>query len=258
MPKPPEKTPDLTASVHELGLVCRLEGDRVVGDLVILPEMWVPGTQVLRTSVLAVAADMVAGFSACFTQLPNIPVTLDLDLHLHRQLVGLGVVTVSASVVKAGRRIVVTTVDISIDGETVGIATGSFMISPDPEHVTEGEFDVTSVGSRRRLRVPFAERAGLIRIGPGVVEVPKLVENTNSTGSIQGGLVALAVEEAVLTLAPGTVLTSVSLRYLRPYHAGPARATARLVDGLAVAEVAVQGTDKLGSLATARYESATT
>jgi acyl-coenzyme A thioesterase PaaI-like protein len=256
MTRPPDRTEDHTAAVRELGLMTRPEGDLVVGDAPVTPEMWVPGTTVLRTSVLASWADIVAGHVACFTQLPKIPVTLDLDLHLFRQPIGTGEVRATAALVKAGRSIVVSSIDLTLDGEPLGVATASFMISPDPDHVAPEGFDVTTRGPRSRLAVPFAQRVGAIQIAPGVAEVPRRIENMNATGSIQGGLVALAVEEAVLSAAPRTVLSSMSLRYMRPYYDGPARATVRLVDGIAIAEVAVQGTGKLGSLATARYEPA--
>jgi acyl-coenzyme A thioesterase PaaI-like protein len=256
MTEPPTPSPLHSAAVRELGLQTRAEGDAVVGSAPITPEMWIPGTSVLRPSVLAVWADTVAGLLACFTQLPRIPVTLDLDVHLFHQPVGLGEIEVAASLVKAGQRIVVTRIDLSLDGEALGVAGASFMVSPDPDHVAPEGFEVTSKGPRQHLASPFADRAGVVHVAPGVAEVPRRLETMNATGSIQGGLVALAIEEAVLAAEPATVLTSLTLRYLRPYRQGPARATVELRDGLAVAEITDAGADKLASTATARYEPA--
>jgi acyl-coenzyme A thioesterase PaaI-like protein len=249
-------SPGHASALRELGFLTRAEGDAVIGEAPITPEMWVPGTEVLRMSVLAIWADIVAGHLACFTQLPRIPITLDLDVHLHRQPVGTGTIVAAATMVKAGRSVVVTRVDLTLDGEPLGVGAGSFMVSPDPEHLAPDGFDVNSPGPRLHLEVPFADRVGAVRIEPGVAEVPRRLETMNATGSLQGGLVALAVEEAVLAAAPGSVLTSISLRYLRPYREGPARAVAELSDGLAVVEVTDAGTGRLGSWVTARYEPA--
>jgi len=249
--------PGHASALRELGFLTRAEGDGVVvGEAPITPEMWVPGTQVLRMSVLAIWADIVAGHLAAFSQAPRIPITLDLDVHLFRQPVGTGTVTARASLVKVGRSVVVTRVDLTLDGRPLGISGGQFMVSPDPEHLAPDGFDVNSPGPRLHLEVPFADRVGAVRIGPGVAEVPRRLETMNATGSLQGGLVALAVEEAVLAGAPGEVLTSISLRYLRPYREGPARATAELSDGVAVVDVTDAGTGKLGSWVSARYEPA--
>ncbi|HEY6530989.1 MAG TPA: hotdog domain-containing protein [Acidimicrobiales bacterium] len=249
-------SPGHASALRELGFLTRAEGDLVVGDAPITPELWVPGTQVLRTSVLAIWADIVAGHLACFTQLPRIPITLDLDVHLYRQPVGTGTVTAAASLVKAGRSVVVTRIDLTLDDEPLGVGGGSFMVSPDPDHLAPGGFDVNSPGPRLHMSVPFAERVGATQVAPGVAEVPRRHETMNATGSLQGGLVALALEEAVLAAEPRTVLTSISVRYLKPYPVGPARATVELDRGLMVGEVVDAGTGKLGSWATARYEPA--
>jgi acyl-coenzyme A thioesterase PaaI-like protein len=130
------------------------------------------------------------------------------------------------------------------------------MVSPDPDHVAPEGFEVASKGPRQHLASPFADRAGVVHVAPGVAEVPRRLETMNATGSIQGGLVALAIEEAVLAAEPASVLTSLTLRYLRPYRQGPARATVELRDGLAMAEITDAGAGKLASTATARYEPA--
>jgi acyl-coenzyme A thioesterase PaaI-like protein len=255
--EPPSDQSERAGALRELGFMTRAEGDLVVGDAPVTPAMWIPGTDVLRTSVLSIWADVVAGHLAVFTYHPRIPVTLDLDVHLYRQPVGTGWVEARASIVKAGRSIVVTRVDLTLDGDPLGVAGCSFMVSPDPEHIAPDGFEVNSAGPRLQLAVPFAERVGATRTGPGVGEVPLRLETMNAVGSVQGGLVGLAVEEALLSVAPGTVMTSLNLRYLRPYRVGPARATVELVDGLAIGQVTDGDDGKLCSTATARYEPAT-
>jgi acyl-coenzyme A thioesterase PaaI-like protein len=78
-------------------------------------------------------------------------------------------------------------------------------------------------------------------------------EGLNSANTINGGLLAVAAEEAVLSLCPGAALCSLALRYLRPVRIGPAVATARLRNGLALVELADAGDgNRLAVTATAR------
>ena len=68
---------------------------------------------------------------------------------------------------------------------------------------------------------------------------------------------ALAAEEAVLSLAPGETLGSLALRYLQPVRVGPAVASATLSAGLARVEVRDSGReDRLAVMASARLLSA--
>lgn len=241
-----------SSTVASLGLHTEGAGDGIRGTVTVTPYMWVPGTRVVRTSVLAVWADSATGLLAGFTQRPRIMVTLDLDLHLRRQPVGTGAITLDAAVIKAGRNVSVTEVHLTWNGETEPFAAGhaSFMASPDPEHVIEGGFPLSMPWREPTLDVPFAEEAGATVLEPGVAEVPWKPGNLNATESIQGGLVALAAEEAALSLAPGHVVTAMTMRYLRPIRSGAARARAVLADGVASVEIeAAPG--KLGTVVTA-------
>ena len=60
----------------ELGLAVARSGDAVVGTAQVVPEMWVPGTTSLRTSILATWVDHVAGVAAIGVLAPRVPVTL--------------------------------------------------------------------------------------------------------------------------------------------------------------------------------------
>jgi acyl-coenzyme A thioesterase PaaI-like protein len=97
--------------------------------------------------------------------------------------------------------------------------------------------------SRQPLAVPLAERAGCHRRAPGVAVLPRSDDGLNAAGSVNGGLIALAVEEAALSLTPGTTLVSMALRYLRPVRSGPAVATAEVLSGLGRVEVRDAGGD---------------
>jgi acyl-coenzyme A thioesterase PaaI-like protein len=242
------------AVVGELGLVTEHHGDALRGIAVVRPEMWVPGTKVVRTSVLATWADIVAGLLSGWSMRPRVSVTLDLDVHLYRQPVGTGEVSVVASIVKAGRTIVVSAVELTLAGDHTPFAVGSasFMPSPNPDHVMPDGLPLEGTSGRRLLAEPLAARAGVVRLGPGVAEIPCRAGNLNASESIQGGLVALVVEEAILTSEPVAVLQSLAVRYLRAFRSGPARAHANVRDQLARVDVLDVGRSQVGLVATAR------
>jgi acyl-coenzyme A thioesterase PaaI-like protein len=103
------------------------------------------------------------------------------------------------------------------------------------------------------LDVPFAERAGCVVTEPGVAVMPRSPEGLNASNTINGGLLALAAEEAVLSLSPGATLASMGIRYLRPARVGPAVAAATVRNGLGIVEVRDAGTDnRLAVLVTTR------
>ena len=83
--------------------------------------------------------------------------------------------------------------------------------------------------------------------------MPRTPDGLNATGSINGGLLALAIEEAALSLTPGATLCSLALRYLRSVRNGPAVATADVHHGLGRVEVRDAGDDdRLAAVATTR------
>ena len=54
---------------------------------------------------------------------------------------------------------------------------------------------------RRRLTTPPAERLGCERVHPGTAVLPRTDEVLNAAGTINGGLIAVAAEEAALSPA---------------------------------------------------------
>jgi acyl-coenzyme A thioesterase PaaI-like protein len=78
-------------------------------------------------------------------------------------------------------------------------------------------------------------------------------DGTNASLTLNGGLIALAVEEAALSALPGRTLSSVNLHYLRPVRVGPAVARASAEGDLARVEVSDDGADgRLAVVATVR------
>jgi acyl-coenzyme A thioesterase PaaI-like protein len=228
----------------------------MTGSAEVVPEMHVPGTSHLRTSILAAWADVVAGYLAVQTVGPRVPVTLELDVHLYQPAPGAGSVHGAGRVIKSGRTVFVAGVDFfTDDNEHFGFAAASFMASPDERlRIPTLSFGARSpLANGTRLSVPFAERAGCEIREPGVAVLAYSEEVLNASNTINGGLIALAAEEAVLSLAPGSSLASIDLRYLQPARVGPAVATAEVRHGLGRVEIHDEGNeDRLCVAATAR------
>jgi acyl-coenzyme A thioesterase PaaI-like protein len=226
----------------ELGFAVRADGPRLRGEAEITPFMHVPGTKHLRTSILATWADQLGGLLAMREMRPRVPVTLDLDVHLYRPAPGTGTIRAVGRTVKTGRSVNVGEVLFTdTAGEAFGFATLSFMAAPD---VTLTAPDVTSIDApprSARLAMPLTARAGMKRESPGVAVLPRSQDGLNSSNTVNGGLLALCAEEAVLSLALGDTLSSLSLRYLGPVRTGPAVAIADLRSGLAQVEIRDSG-----------------
>jgi acyl-coenzyme A thioesterase PaaI-like protein len=236
---------------HDLGWEVQRDGDGLVGLGPVVPEMCVPGTEHLRLSILALWADILAGLLAVDVVRPRVPVTLELDVHVFRPPPGHGSVRGTGRVRKAGRSVTVSSIEFATgEGEPIGFAGASFMASPDRSlqfrQGWQGAVDLP-VPEGTRLRVPYAERAGLSRPSPGKAVLPYSPDVLNAAGTINGGLVALAVEDAALSCdagrMPGGTLSFLGLRYLQPARVGPVVATASVRDGLGLVEARDHGQD---------------
>lgn len=224
------------------------------GEGEVTPFMHVPGTEHLRLSVLATWCDVVGGLLALGAMRPRVPVTLSLDVNLYRPAPSSGLVRATGHVVKAGRSVFVASVSFTGEsGEEFGFGDLSFMAAPD---MTLSVPETTSIDLPPhpiRLSVPLGQRAGLAVRSPGVASLPRSEDGLNASNTVNGGLVALCAEEAVLSLAPGATLSSLALRYVGPVRTGPATAVASLRNGLARVTVHDAGRkDRLATVATAR------
>lgn len=237
----------------ELGLTTRKIGDELHACAVITPEMHVPGTAHLRTSILATWADTLAGLLASQVMGPRVPVTLELDVNLYRPAPGVGEVRAFGRTVKVGRSVFVAEMEFTVDDEPVAVAAASFMVAPNPDVRLPHQLSIDMPATGLRLTKPLAERAGCERRSPGVAVLPRSEDGLNASNTFNGGLIALAAEEAVLSLAPGESLCFLGLRYLQAARVGPVVATARLRDGVGRVELRDSGNDnRLTTLATAR------
>ena len=256
---------ELRAIVNQLGLTTASDGDAVLGRAEVFPEICVPGTATLRTSVLATWADILTGAIAGRALDPRIPLTLDLEVQVQQPAQVGTIITAEATVTKLGRSVVVCEAWFRDEATRAPIAMSfaSFIASPNPEHVFVGGFpDMASlIKDTGRITMPLAERAGCRVVEPGTAEVPHQPDGLNASGAIQGGIVALAAEEAASSLASEpVVLHSLAVRYLRQFTVGPAVAVATGTSDVSVVRLTDRGNDRLGAVATARarpVESAT-
>lgn len=241
--------------MRELGFGVAAVGDEMHGSGHVTPEMQVPGTNALRMSILASWVDVAAGHIAIDLFEPGVPVTLDLDVHVHAPAV-CDEIRMVARRQKTGRSVSVLSIEIT-DGNSnaVGFAHATFMAAPNPS--LRMPTIVRDEGLLHphppTLEVPFADRAGCERLAPGVASVPMRDDGLNASGTLNGGLLALVVEEAALSAAPNATLSSVSMRYVQPVRVGPAVAEANVREGLGNVVVHDAGRDnRLAVIATTR------
>jgi acyl-coenzyme A thioesterase PaaI-like protein len=228
----------------DLGLVHRFGEDACVGEVLITPEMRVPGTQVVRTSALATFADVVAGSIANKVTFPRVCMTVDLGVRMLGPGTVAGVLELESRVLKTGRNTTFCETWFTADGgtaEPLAVSHSTFMASPRPEDVLElppERVFPRALGRGRRLRRPFPDQLGCRVTEPGVAEIHRVPYVMNPAGTIQGGAIALLAELAAESLYAGgagegslCVVADLDVRYLSAVRSGPARATARLAGG---------------------------
>ena len=218
--------------LSELGFSIALVGEELCGTAEITAPMHVPGTEVLRTSVLAIWVDVLTGVLCIDVFDGRVPVTLDLALDVLGPLPSDGRISAASRTLKVGRSVAAAEVEFRVEGADACFALGSasFVAAPDASLTLPSRAEHLAGFGRtaRALTVPLADRAGIARSAPGIATVERRHDGLNASNTINGGLIALVVEEAALSGAePGTILTSMALRYLRPARVGPilARAT---------------------------------
>lgn len=233
--------------VAELGMTLRRDADALHGRADVNPFMLVPGTQALRTSVLAAWSDWIAGISVGLLIGPRVPVTLDLSIDTYRPAVGVTGVHGVGRILKAGRSVLVVAVDFSDqDGVPLAASTVSFMPSPDASLVLPSMEEGIKFHDGRRyppMVMPYADRANCRRTSTGVAELPRSEDGLNASNTINGGLSALVAEEAVLSANPGATLSQLAIRYLRAARVGPIIATSTQHGDVARVEIRDAGSD---------------
>jgi acyl-coenzyme A thioesterase PaaI-like protein len=247
------------ALVAELGLTAQLVGEELHGSAPVVPEMLVPGTGFLRMSILAAWTDILIGFLSIHAASPRLPVTVDLAVDLHRLPSGPAQVTGVARVLKAGSSLITAEVEYAADGEPAGFGLASFTLQPGGTLTLPPVQQILAAycAGVSILTEPYAKRAGCERRPGGIACLSISRDKLNLARTLNGGLAAVAIEEAVLSAAPSGVLSSLTMRYLRPARVGPVIATASVHGELARVEVRDGGDgDRLAILALTRLADA--
>ncbi|MGZ4689664.1 MAG: hypothetical protein ACXVKA_03725 [Acidimicrobiia bacterium] len=194
-----------------------------------------------RAGALAILVDVVGGGLAAVAARPDWIATADLTLHLIPQPV-VGDIEAHGRVVRQGRTTVVLEVSLQDGiGASLGLATMSFAVLPRrADNLTIDQGDrvnrLTMATPESGLVVPFHERVLLTVIdsAEGRIELPLSDYVVNSLGSIQGGMMAAAVDaaaEQALQHARGAPVETVDLQitYLALAKVGPVRTRSRVL-----------------------------
>jgi acyl-coenzyme A thioesterase PaaI-like protein len=242
----------------ELGLKLEACGDDLVGKAEVVPTMLVPDSDILRVSVLAIWADTIIGLIAMQTIAPRVPATLELDIHVLAPIKNCKTVCARARITKSGKSALIFSIAFTDETDRpLAFGHSIFMAIPDPNiSIPTGDWALKrfSEGGTRTLLQPLAKRVRCERLEPGVASLPWAADTQNSTKAINGGILAVAIEEAVLSsLAVGEqTLSSMIVRYLRAVRSGPAIATAHVSHGLGQVEVIDSSNQALSAVATIR------
>lgn len=195
-----------------------------------VPALCWPGTALVRSSVLGTLADMVCGGLAHQLTLDKQPITLDLSVRWLRPD-AVGTVVIEGTMPKGGATVMQTECWFRGEDRAEPFAFGqlAFIRSPRPQDVIDPVMAPFGV-VRPPMPRPIADHVECRVVGPGVVEVERHAYVLNPSGTIQGGIVALAGELAAESAAgEGQVAVDLDVRYLSATRVGPARATAAVL-----------------------------
>lgn len=191
------------------------------------PEICVAGA--LRATVIASAIDLVGGFHTREIAGTDASFTSDLSLRIPRP--GLPArLTTRGERLRAGRRLVSTSVTLECEGASYAFGTTTFsrMSRPPEETPDLAALSTPTTIARHPLERPLEEEVGIeiMQATEGFVRLPLRKALLNPEGVMQGALVALVVECAALALANSSaaraqVVTELDLRYLAAASVGP-------------------------------------
>ena len=248
-------------SIRDLGILTAADGDTLVADIEVRPELWLPGTDVVRTSVLVDAGRRRGRASSptCRRFLASASRSTSTCI-CWRCRAAQGSrpgrsLTARSWVVRAGQRIVVMGVELfDADGRLFAVGNAGFMASPNPAHEVSDGFPLDTSEERFRLAVPFADRVGLRRtgngIGDGAVPSRQHQRDRRDPGRVARARRRRGARRPDAGSAP---IESMSLRYLRGFRGSAAHATARDRRHGSVASEIVDDEGRLGTLVTVRF-----
>lgn len=229
--------------LRQLGITLdRREVDRLTSSMPVPAEICDAAGDA-RLAVIGVMVDMAAGTLTVRQVEPDWTATFDLAIHRIAGAPAGSTLHAVSRVVRAGRNSVVSETTVEADGEPVAYAEVTFSRLP-----RRGDTPVTVVADvvdygkgEAAIAEPVADLVGFGHRAPGVVEFELRETIRNSFGSVQGGVVAVSLEQAALDLAasapdPATGLPTAVPRlgflhvyYLGAAKSGPFRSTATVL-----------------------------
>lgn len=240
--------------IAELGLTIQRNGEELISEATVYDGMLIPGTDILRLSVVAAWADTILGVLALKSILPNVPATVSLDVHLIKPIRGKQLIHSRSKAIKIGRTVSEYLIEFHDEsGEALGYGHGLFMATPNPQYQLPAGDDWVFKGFaelRPGLTMPISERISCEQVAPGAASLPCSADIHNATKAINGGILAVAIEDAVLSaMSAEQSLSSMMISYQRSIRGGPAIAKAQLSGNLARVEVVDADKDALAALA---------
>lgn len=192
------------------------------------PQLFVDGH--FRLAAVAIMIDMASGTNAVRVVQPDWTATFDLASHRIGEAEPASMADGVTRLVRAGRNTVISETTVTAHGTPIAYGECTFSRLPHregtppasvgdaPRHLGEGEEPIPAA---------LAETIGFRPAGEGAVEFDLFDMIRNSTGSIQGGVAGVALEQAALSLAgPGSMVDFLHVYYLAAARVGPYRAVA--------------------------------
>ncbi len=183
-----------------------------------------PSKRWMRASALLTISDMVVGSNLVYNTAPNVPLTVDMQVHqLHPHVDD--ELRIESYIRKIGRTISYgeTYFRLPSSGELAAMVSSTFAITPNPNAYV-GDLH-RSGGSPGLIDADLLDYVEVRRVSAGLAEVDRAPGRGNSTGSLQGGVVTLVAEAAAETLTQREAM-AIDIKFLRSVQMGPARAQA--------------------------------
>ena len=220
----------------DLGFRLTLGGEESHVLLDVEPALCAPGGPGVLLGVLATAIDMAAGSLSRRHAAPEWVATSDIAIELAAPIEP-GPARVDCRLARRGRGLVTLDLDLRAghahDAPRRGFATAAFAVLSNPGREQGGRPLVEADGSESaaavphppgpRAILPLHERLGIrVADAAGVVEAELVDYVRNTFGALQGGVVAVLAEAAILA-AVGRPLEALAVRYRTLGRQGPFR-----------------------------------
>ena len=195
------------------------------------------GVAGLRLGVLASMIDVSGASIAIRSAVPDWIATADLSVHLIQQTHSPHI-DIRCEPLRVGKNSIVVAAEI-IDNEGELCGLGRIAFSRIPGSATKASIDELQTSEVRTIRSaiqggspihrPIAELCGFNIVGPGQLRFEKTSYVSNSFGTINGGVLALAADEAAVSASGGSCALDLKIQYLEQVGGGPIGVTAEVV-----------------------------